>query len=358
MAVVLQPWQLLVATLAGWINQHQQAVVEYLREENRVLKEQLSGQRLRLTDAQRRRLAAKGKAIGRRALEEVATLVTPDTILAWHRKLIALKWTFKRGRPGRPSVMREITDLVVRMARENPRWGYSRIQGALANLGHRVARTTVANILKRHGIEPAPERGKRTSWTTFLKAHWTTLAAIDFFTVEVWGLRGLVTFYVLVVIELSSRRVHVAGVTLSPNEAWMKQIGRNLTDSFDGFLRDKRFVIMDRDTKYSDSFRALLENSGTDPVRLPYRSPNLNAFCERCVRSIKEECLGRLIFFGERSLRRAVSEYAAHHHEERNHQGLGNRLIDPDQYVGSDHGRVLCRDRLGGMLRYYHRSVA
>jgi putative transposase len=151
MAMVLQPWQLLVAAMAGWINQHQQAVIDYLREENRVLKEQLGGRRLHLTDAQRRRLAAKGKAIGRRALEEVATLVTPDTILAWHRKLIALKWTFKRGRPGRPSVMREITDLVVRMARESPRWGYSRIQGALANLGQKVARTTVANILKRHG---------------------------------------------------------------------------------------------------------------------------------------------------------------------------------------------------------------
>jgi transposase InsO family protein len=311
MAAVLQPWQILVAAMAGWINQHQQAVIDYLREENRVLKEQLDGRRLRLTDAQRRRLAAKGKAIGRRALEEVATLVTPDTILAWHRKLIALKWTFKRGRPGRPSVMREITELVIRMARENPHWGYSRIQGALANLGHRVARTTVANILKRHGIEPAPERGRRMSWRTFLRSHWDVLAAVDFFTVEVWGLRGLVTFYVLVVMELSSRRVHFAGVTPSPNEAWMIQIGRNLTDPFDGFLCGKRFLIMDRDTKFTDSFRALLENARTDPIRLPYRSPNLNAYAERFVRSAKTECLNKMIFFGEGSLRRAIRNYAA-----------------------------------------------
>jgi hypothetical protein len=210
----------LLAALAGWINRHQQAVIEYLREENRVLKGQLGGKRTRLTDDQRRRLAVKGKAIGRRALAEVATLVTPDTILAWHRKLIALKWTYKkRIGPGRPPVMKRIVDLAVRMARENPRWGYTRIQGALANLGHRVGRTTVANILKRRGIEPAPERGKRMSWATFLKAHWTKLAAIDFFTVEVWGLRGLVTFYVLIVIELSSRRVHFAGTTPSPDTA-------------------------------------------------------------------------------------------------------------------------------------------
>jgi hypothetical protein len=190
-AQVLQPWHILLAGLAVWVNRHQQAVIDYLREENRVLKEQLGGRGLRLTDEQRRRLAVKGNAIGRRALEDVATLVTPDTILTWHRKLIALMWTYKkRIRPGRPPVMRQIADLAVRMARENPRWGYTRIQGALANLGHRVGRTTVANILKRHGIEPAPERGRRTSWMTFLKAHWTTLAAIDFFTVEVWGLRG------------------------------------------------------------------------------------------------------------------------------------------------------------------------
>lgn len=359
MTQVLQPWQILLAGLAGWVNRHQQGVIDYLREENRVLKEQIGSRRLRLTDDQRRRLAVKGKAIGRCALEEVATLVTPDTILAWHRKLIALKWTYKkRRRPGRPPIMKQIADLAVRMARENPRWGYTRIQGALANLGHRVARTTVANILKRHGIDPAPERGKRMSWAIFLKAHWTTLAAIDFFTVEVWGLRGLVTFYVLIVIELSSRRVHFAGATPSPNTAWMMQVGRNLTDPFDGFLRNKRFVIMDRDRKYCEVFRATLQSGGIESVRLPPRSPNLNAHAERFVRSVKEECLDGMIFFGERSLRKAISEYAAHYHGERNHQGLGNCLIDPDEGVGMTRGRVRCSERLGGMLRYYHRKTA
>lgn len=315
MAQVLQPWQIVLTALAGWVNRHQQAVIDYLRKENRVLNEQLGGSRLRLTDDQRRRLAVKGKAIGRRALEEVATLVTPDTILAWHRKLIALKWTYKkkRMRPGRPPVMEQIAELAVRMARENSRWSYTRIQGALANLGHRVGRTTVANIFKRHGIEPAPERGKRTSWATFLKAHWTALAATDFFTVEAWGLRGLVTFYVLIVIDLSSRKVHFAGATPSPNTAWMMQIGRNLTDPFDGFLQGKRFVVMDRDRKYCEAFRAMLQSGNIEPVRLPPRSPNLNAHAERFVRSVKEECLDRMVIFGEQSLRRVVSEYAAHY---------------------------------------------
>ena len=166
---MLQPWQILVAAFAGWINRHQDAVIEYLREENRVLKQQLGRRRLRLTDAQRRRLAIRGKAIGRRALAEVASLVTPDTVLRWHRQLIAKRWTHKRRSVGRRRIMQVIAELTIRMARENPRWGYTRIQGALQNVGHRVGRTTIANILQDNGIDPAPERGKRTTWCPFYK---------------------------------------------------------------------------------------------------------------------------------------------------------------------------------------------
>jgi transposase InsO family protein len=300
---VLQPWQLFHAILAGWVNEHQQAAIKYLREENRVLTEQLGGGRLRLTDDQRRRLAAKGKALGRKALKEIASIVTPDTILAWHRTLIARKWdhSARLRRPGRPPTVREVADWIVRLARENGGWGYTRIEGALANLGHRVSRTTVANMLKRHGIDPAPERGKRMPWSQFLKSHWEVLAAADFLTVEVWGLRGLVTYNVLFVIEISTRRVHFAGVTANPETAWMMQIGRNLTDPVEGFLRDKRFVIMDRDSKYCEAFRSLLEDTGVEPIRLPPRSPNLNAFADRFVRSAKDECINRMIFFGEHS---------------------------------------------------------
>ena len=358
MAAVLHPWQILVTTLAGWINRHQEAVIDYLCEENRVLKQQLGHRRLRLTDDQRRRLAVRGKAIGRRALAEVASLVTPDTILRWHRQLIAQKWTHKRRSPGRPRVMEIIADLVVRMARENPRWGYTRIQGALYNVGHRVGRTTIANILEKNGIDPAPERGKRTTWSQFLKAHWNVLAAADFFTVEVWGPRGLVTFYVFFVIELATRRIEIAGITPNPNEPWMMQIGRNITDPVDGFLAEKELVILDRDSKFSMAFRDLLKDAGVDVVRLPYRSPDLNAYAERFVRSIKDECLSRMILFGERSLRRATREYAAHYHTERNHQGINNRLIEPDDHAGSASSVIKCVQRLGGMLRFYHRAAA
>ena len=358
MATVLQPWQILVAAFAGWISRHQDVVIEYLREENRVLKQQLGRRRLRLTDDQRRRLAVRGKAIGRRALADVASLVTPDTILRWHRQLIAQKWTHKRRSPGRRRVMQVIAELTVRMARENPRWGYTRIRGALQNVGHRVGRTTIADILKRNGIDPAPERGKRTTWSQFLKAHWNLLAAADFFTVEVWGPCGLVTFYVFFVIELATRRIDIAGITSSPSEPWMMQIGRNLTDPFDGSLAEKRFLILDRDSKFSTAFRNRLKDASVDVVRLPYRSPNLNAYAERFVRSIKDECLGRMIFFGERSLRKATREFAAHYHTERNHQGIDNRLIDPDDRPESTFGAIDCVQRLGGMLRFYHRLAA
>ena len=281
-----------------------------------------------------------------------------DTLLAWHRKLIAEKWTFARKGRGRPRIAQEIIELVLRMARENDGWGYDRIQGALANLGYMIAPNTVKNILKRHGIEPAPERKKRTSWQTFLKAHWEVIAATDFFTVEIWTCRGLVTYYVLFVMQLSTRYVHIAGLTTSPNGAFMQQVARNLTDVSDGFLLNSRYLIMDRDTKYTEDFRDYLDREGVKPVRCPVRAPNCNAFAERFVRSIKEECLDRMIFFGERSLRHVLNEYIAHYHAERNHQGLGNRLIDPTHEAGSMNDPIQHRERIGGILNFYYREAA
>ena len=177
-------------------------------------------------------------------LGEVASIVTPDTLLAWHRKLIARKYdgSDRRG-PGRPPVMEKIRSLVVRMATENRDWGYTRIRGALANLGHRVARGTIANILKQNGIEPAPERLNKTTWREFLQAHWEVLAATDFFTVEVWTRSGLVRVAVLFVIELSTRRVEIAGMTTEPDGHWMTQIARNSTDDADGFLIGKKYLV-------------------------------------------------------------------------------------------------------------------
>jgi putative transposase len=361
MPFIFQPWQLLVVILAGWMNRQQQEVIEYLRTENQVLKEKLGGKRVLLNDDQRRRLAVKGRILGRKRLHEVGALFTPDTILRWHRTLVARKWddsNRRRKTSGRPPLSDEIRQLVVRMAQENPGWGYDRIAGAMQNPGHTVSDQSVGNILKAHGIEPAPDRTRQTTWKTFLKAHWDVLAAIDFTTVEVWTHTGLTTFYLLFVMELQTRRVHFAGCTARPLEAWMKQAARELTSSGDGFLDGKRYVLMDRDSKFCESFRSILSQSGVRPVILPPRSPNLKAQLERFFGSLKSECLNRVIFFGEASLRTAVREYVAHYHAERNHQGLDNRIIEPTQTIGLSQGAIERRERLGGLLSFYSRTAA
>ncbi len=351
--------KLMVVALAGWINQQQQDVIEYLREEVRVLKELQGKKRLKFTDEQRRRLARKAKRIRFGWLKEIVGLVTPQTLLAWHRKLIAKKYdsSGKRRKVGRPPTKEELRDLVIRMAEENRGWGYTRIRGALANLGHEIGRGTIAEILKQAGMEPAPEREKKGTWAEFLKTHWDVLGATDFFTVEVWSLGGLVRYHVLFVIRLSSRKVQIAGIIPEPDGEWMKQVGRNLTDCVDGFLCGCRYLIHDRSSLFTKEFLLILESSGVKSVRLPVRSPNLNAFAERFVRSIKSECLDRLILVGEPSLRRAVDQFCEHYHRERNHQGLENRIIEPE-FGLTEEGEVNCREWLGGLLRYYYRDAA
>ena len=359
MSRILDPFRFVLISIAGWMNQRQLLAIDYLREENRVLREQLGGRRLRFSDDQRRRLAAKAKDLGRKLLAEVATIVTPETLLAWHRKLIAQKYdgSGKRG-PGRPRSAGEIEALVVRLAVENRDWGYRRIQGALSNLGHDIARSTIAAILQRHGIEPAPERNRKTTWKEFLTRHWELIVAADFFTVEVWTPRGLRRYLVLFFIELSTRQVEIAGIAATANGLWMSQMGRNLTDAVDGILKGKRYLIHDRDPLFTNEFLKMFAETGVKSVKLPPQSPNLNAYAERFVRSIKESCLDRLIFFGEGSLRKGIREFVLHYHGERNHQGLGNRLIMADEGPVRHGGPLLCRQRLGGMLNYYYRTAA
>jgi len=282
----LDPFSFLIVSIAGWMNQHQHRVIEYLIEENRVFREQMGNRRLRFSDDQRRRLAAKAKKLGRKLLAQITTIVTPATLLAWHRKLIAQKYDGSSNRrPGRPRTATEISNLVIRMAEENRSWGYRRIQGALANVGHVVARTTIADILKRHGIEPAPERSRKTTWKEFLKEflkrHWDQIVATDFFTVEVWTCTGLQRFVVLFFMDLSTRRVQVGGIASRANGLWMSQIARNLTDEVDGFFKDKRYLMHDRDPLYTKEFLSMLADSGIQSVKLPPRSPNLNAHAER-----------------------------------------------------------------------------
>src|SRR5262245_7973689 len=317
------PFSFLVVSLGGWMNQHQQHVIEYLMDENRVFREQIGNRKMRFSDEQRRRLAAKAKKIGRKLLNEVATIVTPETLLAWHRRLIAKKYDGSANRGlGRPRTAADIAALVIRMAEENRSWGVRRIQGALSNLGHLLAFKTIGNILKEHGIEPAPERSRKTTWKEFISRHWEQIVASDFFTIEVCTPTGLKRFIVLFFMELSTRRVEIGGIARNANGLWMAQIACNITDDVEGFFKGKRYLIHDRDPLYTHEFLSMLADAGIESVKLPPRSPNLNAYAERFVRSIKEECLEQMILFGEDALRNSIHEFLDHFHRERNHQGL------------------------------------
>jgi transposase InsO family protein len=349
--------QFLMMIIAGWVNRSQQDVIEYLQAENRVLREQLGDGRLLLTDGQRRRLALRAKAIGRKGLFEISTLVTPDTLLRWYRQLIARKYDgSKTRRPGRPKTAADIEGLIIRMARDNSRWGYTRIRGALHNLGHEIGRNTIKRILHENGIDPAPLR--KMPWKTFLHAHWGAIAATDFFSIEVLTRAGLVRYFVLFAIDLQTRRVEIAGIAQQPDGEWMKQIARNLTGADDGFLTGARYLIHDRDPLFTEAFKEILGSSGVKTMKLPARSPDLNAYAERFVRSIKSECLAQIIPLGERHLRTAVKEYTQHYHLERNHQGLENELIEVRRGAADVSGDVERRERLGGILNYYYRRAA
>jgi transposase InsO family protein len=288
----IYPLQLLIASLAGLMNRRQAEVLDYLIEENRVLKERLKGRALRLNDEQRRRLAAKAKRIGRRLC---------------------------------------------------------RIEGALRNVGHRVAPTTIRKVLKEPGIKPAPDRP--TSWRSFLRSHWDQIAGTDFFTTEVWTATGLKTYYVLFLIELDTRRVHLAGITRHPNDMWTGLAAERAAR----FLKGRRFIICDGDSKFRYRFKIVLEDAGIKLIKTPYQAPNANAHAERFVRSIKHECLDRMIVFGEAHLGRVVDEYLEHYNHERNHQGIGNELIEGEAAASA--GDIKCRERLGGLLKYYRRAA-
>ena len=345
---------MLLLVLTSWLERREREAIAYLIEENRLLRRQLGGRRLRFTDDERRRLAVRAHRLGRQALRDIATIVTPDTLFRWHRQLVARKWTYATPQVSRRGVLAEIRRLVVRMAGENPTWGYTRIQGALKNVGHRVGRSTIARILKAAGVPPVPERP--TSWQRFLRAHWGAIAGADFFTTEVWTWRGLVTFYTVFVIDLASRRVQIVGSTPYPNDLFMRHISRTLTAAEIGLLCHHRVLICDRDRKWNGEVRQLLADTGIEVVLTPVRAPNAIAYAERFVRSIKEECLDRIIPIGERHFRRALTEFVAHYHHERNHQGLGNVLIDgdPEKKTGR---RIRCYHRLGGLLTYYERAA-
>ena len=351
----------MLAYVTGSVDQELLLRNQYLVTENRILRNQIKG-RVMLTDPDRLSLARIAKQLCRKALAEVAQIVRPETLLAWHRRLIAKKFDGSQHRSGVDTSSRaeEIEALVLRFAQENRAWGYRRIVGALKNLGHLVSHQTVANLLKRHGLAPAPERQKKTTWKEFIRSHTEVLAAVDFFTVEVWTGAGLLTYYVLTFMRVASRRVCIAGITAAPDAAWMEQMARNVTMADTGFLNGCRYLLRDRDGKFCATFDAILEAVRVKVVKLPARSPNLNAHCERWIRSVKTEVLSKMIFFGPNSLRHCLDSYVSHYHTERNHQGKDNVILFPvpADRIGESNGEVRTRERLGGLLNFYYRAAA
>jgi putative transposase len=358
------PLQFIIAMMAHAINERMARKLDYLLEEVRVLREVFSEttgrKRIPFTDQQRRRLAIKGQGLTPDERETCCQLVRPSTILDWFRKLAAQKYDGSaRRKPGRPRKPGNVRDLVVRIATENIGWGYTKIRDALRGLKIEIGRTTVANILTEAGIEPAPERTRKRTWKHFMRSHWETLYACDFFAVESLGIFGTVRYMVFFVIELRSRAVHVAGVRIDPDGAWLMQVARNLLDAEDGFLRNATHLIHDRDPLYTKAWTALLKSEGVKCVPIPAQSPNCNPHAERFVKTVRSECLQHFVIFGERHLRHLLREFVCHYHGERFHQALDGQLIRPPVSASNDNGTatIHCRSRLGGLLNYYHREA-
>jgi transposase InsO family protein len=352
----------LMAIVGGHVNDELLKRNEYLAAENEILRSKIVG-KIKFNDDERRTLARLAKDLGREALADIGPVVKPDTLMAWYRNLIAEKYdsSANRKKPGRPCKAKEIEEIVLRIAMENETWGYDRIAGAVKNLGYEVSDETVGNILRRNGILPARGRKRGMSWSEFLETHKDVMVGCDFFTAEVITPQGMFTYYVLFFIKIGSREVHIAGATPSPNEAWMKQIARNVTMAGIGFLDGCKYVLIDRDSKYCASFRAILRSSGVKSIRLPAWSPDLNSYAERWVLTVKSECLWKLILVGEQSLWNALKQFVEHYHEERNHQGLDN-VIPFSKNQGDDatanFGPIQRKDRLGGLLKFYYREAA
>jgi putative transposase len=289
-------------------------------------------------------------------LDEILLLFKPDTVLRWHRDLVRRKWTFRQRRAGgRPATDQDLQALLPRLVQENPTWGYSKLHGELLKLGYTIGRSTVRDILKRQQMAPAPDRAKKGSgWREFLSHYREQLLACDFFTVETAWLK---TLYVFFFIELSSRRVHFAGCTAHPTAEWVTQQARQLTWKLQDEQKAMRFLIRDRDAKYTAKFDTVFVAEGIEIIRTPYRAPQANAFAERWIRSVREECLDRLLILGEAHVGRVLREYIGYYNYARPHQGIEQRCPIPIER-GRTKGPVKCRDVLGGIVHDYQREAA
>jgi hypothetical protein len=354
-------WLTLITYLSYCIDKELYKAIDYLREQVRVLVEHQEKQdkRILLTNSQRMRVAAKAKRLSRKMLERCTELFTVDTIMRWHRKLIAEKYDGSQNRAyaGRPSITEEIVNLVIRFKEENSRWGYKKIRDQVVYLGYTICKSSVKTILIEHGYDPEPDLTVRSTWHEFIKSHWEVLAACDFFTIELLVGRRLIRCTVFFVMELATRKVFFAPVKPQPDGPYMLQVAKLLTDSEDGFLHGKRCLIHDRDSLYrTDGFHGILRGSGIEPVKLPARSPDLNCYAERFVKSVKSECLDHLILSSVKQLEYVLGQYSEYYHHERIHQGVG-RIIEPRHPI-DDIAEIVCIERLGGLLKSYHRLAA
>jgi len=332
------------------------AIIQHLKEENRILRDKLP-KRVSLTDEERQRLVKTGTPLGS-AIKEIITIVHHRTFQRW---VAATKGGSSQKKTGRPKKSEEIRELVIKIANETG-WGATRICGELKKLGCGViCRTTVQNILREHNLEPAPKRGPG-SWKDFIDRHKDTLCACDFFTKKVWTAHGLIEMYLLVFIHIGSRRIWVSRGTASPDSEWVAQQARNMSMAFEEEGISPTHLIHDRDTKFTKQFDDIFKSDGLEMIKIPYKSPNLNAHCERVVRSIKNEALDYFIVFGEDHLNHIVSEYLTYYNELRPHQGVENVPLTgtvPEQQTASiDPDEIVCREWLGGVLKHYERKAA
>ncbi len=356
----------IIATITRLLCQELTLQNEYLCHENKILKSKIK-KRIAFTDDERRTLVDAALAMGRDLMKQVVTIVSPKTILAWQRKLEKEKWDFsdrRKNNPGRPRIDMDIEQLVCRMARENE-WGYARIQGELEKLDVKISKSSVANILRRNGLPPSPER-KGLSWREFLSRHAAVFLCADMFQKEVWTFRGLTTAYVFFIMHLQTRKVLLSRATFSPTNQWLNQQIRHVLWECEDQNIEPRFFLRDNDMLYPAEMDSILRTSGVDTVKIPFGAPNANAHAERYVLNCKKECLNHLLIFGLNRLRHIVDCYTSFFNEHRPHQGIANRVPAEynklhnrqDSFTAKVNTRnIICKDYLGGLLKSYKRAA-